>query len=146
MRPTVHPRVAILQTAADEAANYGVQLWIADGGPVKRAGLQVVGAAPRYLVVASAALACHFVVAHAPSAADGNLLELAALRGFWDEVSGFLVAGAAQRVVLLADANALVGSVITEAVGPVRADAESQAGGPSFMVGFSDGGSACQPL
>ena len=118
----------ILQAAADEAANYGVQLWVAEGGPVKFAGLQVVGQGPRHLIVASAVPACHFVVAHAPLAANGNLMELAALRGFWDKVSDALVAGAAVKIVLLADANAVVGSVPSDAIGTVRADVESQAG------------------
>ena len=149
----------ILQAAADEAANYGVQLWVAEGGPVKFAGLQVVGQGPRHLIVASAVPACHFVVAHAPSAANGNLMELAALRGFWDKVSDALVAGAAVKIVLLADANAVVGSVPSDAIGTVRADVESQAGAvfhrwlqrwrvclpPTFVEGRGDGATWTPP-
>ena len=80
------------------------------------------------MVVASAAPRCHMVVAQAPSACEGTEAALQEVRDFWREVGAVLAKQGASQVLLMADANAEMGSMVSDVVGDVHAAQETPAG------------------
>ncbi len=118
----------VLGSSATPEGHYGCQLWIARSAGVDLEGLAISHSSPRLLVVSSRLPALSFVVAHAPSAAAGG-----DAKGYWREVTDVLRRQSARTIVLLADANATLGSMQSRGVGPVHAEAEGP-GGRAFRA------------
>ena len=125
-------------SSADDKGHYGVGLWAntmeayahSDDQQwfLQRGHFTVLVCQPRLLVAQICApfLRLTVVVAHAPSEVRGNEGTAAA---FWSECRAALSRRVKDsEVVVLTDANARIGSLTSEAVGPCWAETETSAG------------------
>ena len=128
----------MLHSSADDKGHYGVGLWANTTEAyahsndqqwfLQRGHFTVLVCQPRLLVVQICApfLRLTIVVAHAPSEVRGNEGTAAA---FWRECRAALSRRVKDsEVVVLTDANARIGSLTSEAVGPCWAETETGAG------------------
>ena len=128
----------MLHSSADDKGHYGIGLWAntmeayahSDDQQwfLQRGHFTVLACQPRLLVAQICApfLRLTVVVAHAPSEVRGNEGTAAA---FWSECRAALSRRVKDsEVVVLTDANARIGSLTSEAVGPCWAETETRAG------------------
>ncbi|CAE7236785.1 unnamed protein product [Symbiodinium sp. CCMP2592] len=128
----------ILQSSATERGQGGCALWIAKHVPyaycagkpcfVTPDAVNVLSASPRHLAVTVSATHLHLVVlvAHCPSAAKAPISEY---EGFWRQrVHDLTRRPPGYDFLVLADANARVGSITSECVGPYGSETENPPG------------------
>ena len=123
----------ILSAPATQRGVGGVQLWIRQRWPttrgsldIKHSDLRIWNATSRRLVVSLNAHGFQviFIVAHAPSSTDAETLT-----AFWNTTAAAIPSRMKHwPVLLLADANARVGSQVTDHVGDHHATEENEAG------------------
>ena len=128
----------IFNSAADTKGAGGCSLWLAKHQPYGRDTasafyfhldhVTVVSSSSRHLTanVLTPRLRLHIQVLHAPSACNVPVQDI---RVFWQQrLREVLDRPAGADFLLLSDANAKVGSIPTESVGPHQADDETEAG------------------
>ncbi|CAE7236988.1 CFDP2 [Symbiodinium sp. KB8] len=128
----------MLHSAATQGGHLGCAVWISKTLPYASQNGQkfffesqhctVAAYSVRHLLVSISAphLKCAVLVAHAPSDPDDSE---GLVRAFWMQCNKDLARLPAQLpVVVLADANSRLGSLVSPAVGPLAAEAETVAG------------------
>ena len=126
----------MLHASATPAGTHGVALWVAKDVPLARRAtediyvrtqdLTVLSESPRHLFarISASLFDLMVLVAHAPYDVPG----CCAADNFWSEMAaGLAQPGNAGPLIVLTDANARVGSVLSSAIGEVDPEQESPA-------------------
>ena len=135
---------------ADETGNYGTQIWVKRGGPVKQESF--MPRSPRLVEISASVngvqAKVHFFAAHAPHSGD----RAEAKATFWELLLKHVLDAlrANRHVVMMIDANARIGSCSSPYIGKCSADRENNNGmlfrdflehtGLSATSTFFDGG------
>ena len=128
----------IYNAAADDKSTGGCSLWLAKHRPYGRDAngpylfrpeqITIVSSSSRHLTanVLTPRIRLHIQVIHAPSACNVTVREV---RLFWQQrLREVQDRPDGTDFILLSDANAKVGSIATEAIGPHQAEQENEAG------------------